>query len=107
LWRSSLSPNRLPRHAPLVAVTRISSSNAPLIPDVVGYASLYRNPLDPIKIPSGRGRFQVDYSLRRVLVQLGAERASQLSWQETAARKTVLVYEQILLKRVDTMRRDN
>jgi len=87
-------------------VTRISSSNASLIPDVVGYASLYRNPLDPIKIPSGRGRFQVDYSLRRVLVQLGAERASQLSWQETA-RKTVVVYEQILLKKVDTMRRAN
>jgi glycosyltransferase involved in cell wall biosynthesis len=96
----------LPILEAMVSGVPVLCSNTSSIPEVAAGAALYVNPLDSTEISNGLERILFDQSLRRVLVQLGAERASQLSWQETA-RKTVVVYEQILLKKVDTMRRDN
>ncbi len=70
-------------------------SNTSSLPEIVGDAGLFVDPLDPRSIAEGMRRLLYDQDLRRVLVSRGLERARLFSWQK-AAEKSIQVYQSVL-----------
>jgi glycosyltransferase involved in cell wall biosynthesis len=73
-----------------VLTSRVSS-----IPEVVGDAGLFVDPLEPGEIADGMIRLSSDEELRKELVKNGMKRAAMFTW-EKAARETLSLYDQVL-----------
>jgi glycosyltransferase involved in cell wall biosynthesis len=73
-----------------VLTSRVSS-----IPEVVGDAGLFVDPLEPGDIAAGMIRLSSDEELRKELVKNGMKRAALFTW-EKAARETLSLYDQVL-----------
>jgi glycosyltransferase involved in cell wall biosynthesis len=65
------------------------------LPEVAGDASLICDPNKPGIFAGAIEKILTDSALRSKLIQLGKQRSSQFSWQETA-RQTLKVYERVL-----------
>ncbi|MBI5674134.1 MAG: glycosyltransferase family 4 protein [Nitrospirae bacterium] len=65
------------------------------IPEIVGEAGVYVDPLDPKSIADGLHRALTDQSLRTQLIEKGFARARQFTWESTV-RQTLAAYETVL-----------
>ncbi len=74
--------------APVVA------SNTSSLPEILGDAALYVNPMDTANIAIGIERVLTNRELRAELRAKGIAQAAKFSW-ERAARETLAVYEQV------------
>lgn len=74
--------------------TPVVSSSASSLPEVGGDAALYADPLDSRTFADQVARVLSDRELRRRMVEAGLHRASQFSWQRTAA-ETLAVYHSV------------
>lgn len=72
----------------------VVTSNAASLPEVVGPAALTCAPQDYDAIAHALHRVSTDADLRRSMVEQGLVRSQQFTW-ETAARKTLAVYETV------------
>jgi glycosyltransferase involved in cell wall biosynthesis len=65
------------------------------IPEIVGEAGVYVDPLDPKSIADGLHRALTDHVLRGQLIEKGFTRARQFTWESTV-RQTLAVYESVM-----------
>lgn len=83
---------------PLEAMARgvpVVAAAAGSLPEVLGDAALYCDPLDPGDIASALSRVLLDEPLRQRLVGSGYERVKQFTWERTA-RATLEIYRGVL-----------
>ncbi len=71
-------------------------SNSSSLPEVAGNAAITLDPLDVEGFSAWMETIITNEDLRRKLVQKGFERVKTFSWEE-AARKTLKIYEKVLL----------
>lgn len=86
---------------PLEAMKRgvaVAASNAASLPEILGEAALYFNPLDIDDMADKIKKALLDGDLRQELVQKGFAQAGKYSWQQTA-QKTLEVYQRSLISR--------
>ena len=76
----------------------VVSLNASL-PEVIGDAGLYINPLDIDEIASVQQKLITDEELRNRLVEKGLQRAKLFSWERTA-KQTLSVYEEVFQNKI-------
>jgi len=79
---------------PLEAMARevpVVSSNATCLPEVLGDAALYFNPLDINDMADKIKKALTDEDLRKKLIQKGFEQTKKYNWQ-TMARETLKIY---------------
>jgi len=79
---------------PLEAMKRgvpVASSNATCLPEVLGDAAIYFNPLDVDDMAEKIKKALLDEGLRKNLIQKGFEQIKKYSWQKMA-RETLEVY---------------
>lgn len=79
---------------PLEAMKRgvpVVSSNATCLPEILGNAVLYFNPLDVNDIADKIKKVLTDKNLREQLIQKGFEQVKKYSWEEMA-RETLKLY---------------
>jgi len=82
---------------PLEAMKRgvpVVSSNAACLPEILGNAVLYFNPLDVDDIAGKIKKALLDEDLRKDLIQKGFEQIKKYNWQKTA-QETLKVYSMI------------
>lgn len=84
----------LPPLEAMACGTPVVVSECASLPEVVGEAGLYFNPLQPTDIASQVSRLLVDSTMRDSLRAKGLVRASAFTWQKTA-QQTMTVYEEI------------
>jgi glycosyltransferase involved in cell wall biosynthesis len=75
--------------------TPVLTSKVSSIPEVVGDAGLYVDPLEPADMAAGMSRLASDEGLRRELVQKGLRRAPRFTWEKTA-RQVLSLYPRVL-----------
>ena len=85
----------LPPLESMMYKTPVLTSRLTSIPEVVGDAGLYVDPLEPADIAAGMIRLAEDDGLRKELVEKGARRAALFTWGETA-REILALYPQVL-----------
>jgi glycosyltransferase involved in cell wall biosynthesis len=85
-----LPPLEAMKHGTPVLTSRVSS-----IPEVVGEAGLYVEPLEPEDIAAGMLRLASDEDLREELKKKGLEQAKRFTWEETA-RELLALYPLVL-----------
>lgn len=73
----------------------VTASNAPCIPETLGDAPLYFDPLDVQGLYDNLRRIIAEDGLRDQLITAGKTQASRFSWDRTAAG-TIKVYESLL-----------
>lgn len=73
--------------------TPVIASNVTAIPEIVGDAALFVDPIDISSIAEGMDKLLSSDNLKKDLIKKGFQRAKQFSWKETA-KKTLSVYEQ-------------
>ena len=73
----------------------VASSSAEPMPEILGDAAVYFNPRSTEDMVDGIESLLVDKGLRKQLIEKGAERVKQFSWQMTA-KKMLVVYERAL-----------
>lgn len=81
---------------PLEAMSQscpVLCADAASLPEVVGDAALLVDPLDTNAIATGLEHLATDESLRRSLIQKGAERCQRFTWQKSAERLTTVCRE--------------
>lgn len=79
---------------PLEAMKRgvpVVSSNAACLPEILGNAVLYFNPLDIDDMADKIKKVLADEDLRKDLIQKGFEQIKKYNWQKTA-RETLEIY---------------
>lgn len=84
----------LPPLEAMACGTPVVVSECASLPEVVGEAGLYFNPLQPNDIAHQASRLLVDSTLRDSLRAKGLARASAFTWQKTA-QQTMAVYQEI------------
>jgi glycosyltransferase involved in cell wall biosynthesis len=72
-------------------------TNSSSVPEVVGDAGIYFNPLDVDEIAEAIARVSEDAKLRSAYIEKGLNRSRMFSWQH-AAQSTLRAYEQVLAK---------
>jgi glycosyltransferase involved in cell wall biosynthesis len=72
----------------------VVASHSSALPEVLGTAGIYCDPLDSASIARSIGQVLASATLRTALQQAGPARAAQFSWQR-AAHETLAVYEQV------------
>ena len=83
---------------PLEAMRRgvpVVAASAGSLPEVLGDAALYCDPLDPTDIARALSRAILDEPLRDRLVKAGRERAKRFTWERTA-QETLRIYRELL-----------
>lgn len=85
-----LPPLESMKHGTPVLTSRVSS-----IPEVVGEAGLYVDPLEPEDIAAGMTRLANDEELREALKKKGLEQAKRFTWEKTA-RELLALYPLVL-----------
>ena len=75
--------------------TPVLTSRVSSIPEVVGDAGLYVDPLEPADIAAGMARLAEDEGLREQLKEKGLRRASLFTWEKTA-REILVLYPWVL-----------
>jgi len=70
----------------------VAASNISSIPEILGEAAIYFNPLDPNDIAAKINKILSDDKLRKELISKGMKKASQYSWL-SMADQTLKVYE--------------
>ncbi len=88
----------LPPLEALACGTPVACSDASSLPEVMGDAGLLIPPTDVRAWMLGLGRLLMDADLRRDLSARGPRQAALFTWAD-AARKTRIVYEELLVKR--------
>ena len=73
----------------------VACSTGGSIPEVVGGAGEYFDPLDMSAASSALERVAIDEARRQTLIAAGLLRAAEFTWQR-CARETVAVYERLL-----------
>jgi glycosyltransferase involved in cell wall biosynthesis len=73
----------------------VASSNQASLPEILGEAALYFNPIDKVEMFSKVDRLYQDKDLREVLIKKGREQVKRYSWWE-CARQTLDAYKRIL-----------
>lgn len=81
----------------------VVASNSTSIPEVLGDAGVYCDPLDVASIAQGLAEVLLDPALAERLRHAGPARAAGFSW-ERAARETLAVYERVCRERRDRRR---
>ena len=74
--------------------TPVLTSRLSSIPEVVGDAGLYVDPLEPADIAAGMARLAEDEELREQLKAKGLRRASLFTWEKTA-REILVLYPRV------------
>ncbi len=74
--------------------TPVITSNTSSLPEVVGDAGIYINPLHPKEIAVNILKVLEDNALQEKLKKIGFERARKFTWEETV-EKTIQVYKKI------------
>jgi glycosyltransferase involved in cell wall biosynthesis len=85
--------------SPLEAMARgvaIVSSNTSCMPEILGDATLYFDPLDTDDMAKKISKVLSDENLRNTLIEKGFERVKKYSWQKTA-EETLEIYKNIPL----------
>lgn len=85
----------LPVLESMACKTPVLTSNVSSLPEVAGDAALLVDPHDVGEISVGMYRLITDDELRRQLIQRGANRIVDFSWQQTA-RELTSIYERVL-----------
>jgi len=73
----------------------VASSKATCLPEVLGEAALYYNPLDIEEMAKVMYRLITDSNLRQKLIKAGQKQFKKFSWEKTA-KKTLNAYQQAL-----------
>ena len=94
----------LPVLEALACAVPVVASDTTSIPEVLGDAGLYCDPLDSASITRGMADLLLDSALAQRLRAAGPQRAAQFSW-ERAARETLDVYEHVSEQRARRKRR--
>jgi len=79
----------------------VISSQASVMPEVIGTAAEYFDPNEVDSISAAIEKVITDDSRRRQLVGLGAERIQQFTWQR-CAQETLAVYQRLHSGRILT-----
>lgn len=82
---------------PLEAMARglpVASSNATCLPEVLGQAAIYFNPLDIDDMVKKIKKVLLDEDLRERLIKRGFEQVKKYSWQKMA-KQTLEIYKSI------------
>ncbi len=74
----------------------VAASRAPCIPEILGEAALYFNPVNVPDIAAKMQELLTSAKLRHKLIQDGLERSSKFTWEKTAL-KTMRVYRALLV----------
>lgn len=85
----------LPGLEAMRAGSAVASSNATCLPEIYGDAAQYFNPRDIGDMVTKIGQVLTDPTLRSRLINAGATRAAEFSW-ERMARQTLEIYERAL-----------
>jgi len=86
----------LPILEALAAGVPVVAANASSLPEVAGDAATYVSPGDEVDIARGLALTWWDDTLRRSLVERGARRVEEFSWEATA-RETLQAYSDAML----------
>ena len=82
----------------IAAGVPVASSSAEPMPEILGDAAVYFNPRSTEDMVSSIESLLVDKGLRKQLVEKGAERVRQFSWQTTATQM-LAVYDRALTQK--------
>ncbi|MEE2745465.1 MAG: glycosyltransferase, partial [Pseudomonadota bacterium] len=85
--------------------TPIASSNSSVMPEILGDAAEFFEPLDPQDIASAVGNLLRDQEQQEVLVSNALQRAKHFSWEDTA-QKTVEIILGVSPKRSETSQKN-
>lgn len=83
----------LPALEALACGTPVVVSRSTALPEVVGEAGIFVDPLDVEDIRRGMERVLCDHGLRTTMAQLGLQRAIQFSWDKVASRVRAVLEE--------------
>jgi glycosyltransferase involved in cell wall biosynthesis len=98
VWPSLYEGFGLPPAQAMACGTPVVSSNASVMPEILGDAALLVEPLEAEAYAEALRRVLDDTPLRQDLVERGRRRAARYSWPEHA-RRTLQVYEEVLAGR--------
>jgi glycosyltransferase involved in cell wall biosynthesis len=95
VWPSLYEGFGLPPLEAMACGTPVISSRASVMPEVLGDAPLYVEPLAAEDYAEAIGRVLTDPALRADLARRGLARAARYSWEDSA-RRTLAVYREVL-----------
>lgn len=95
VWPSLYEGFGLPPLEAMACGSPVVSSEASVMPEVLGEAAHYCDPTDPADMARAIREVLTDAGLRERLMQRGTRQAAQFTWAE-AARKTAAVYREVL-----------
>ena len=95
VWPSLYEGFGLPPLEAMACGSPVISSDASVMPEVLGEAVHYCNPMDAVDMARAIREVLGDADLRERLIRRGRRQAAQFTWAE-AARKTAAVYRHVL-----------